>query len=108
MRRTETMSHYMDIRTLRQESGLRLRDLAELANVSQSELSKCERGLVLPDEAFFVSIAGILSVDAAGLRDTHAHLLRTATPGEGYTTAKASRSLVTRRRAEHDKSAIHV
>lgn len=82
----------MNIRTLRQNSGLKLKDLANLAGVSLAELSKCERGLALPDNNFFVSVATVLDTNAEILKETHVKLLESAAVGEGYITAKPKHS----------------
>ncbi|GAB4207758.1 MAG: DNA (cytosine-5-)-methyltransferase [Roseiflexaceae bacterium] len=102
------MNQFLDIRTIRKGAGLRLRDLAKLAGVSHSELSKCERGLVLPNDDFFASVAEVLGVDASKLQELQSRLLKTIIPGEGYVTAKALRRLVKDRKSEYSKSSIKV
>jgi DNA (cytosine-5)-methyltransferase 1 len=97
-----------DIRTLRLERGIRQRDLATVAKVSQTELSKCERGLVLPDEEFFTSIAKVLLVSSTDLRKTHSKLLETAIPGEGYATKISENSYIKQRRAQPSESIMSV
>lgn len=87
----------VDIKTLRQKHNIRLNDLADLAQVSRTDLSKCERGLSLPDNSFFMSIAEILQVDAAALQEAQQAVLKSLIPGEGYTTAKPEGSLVINR-----------
>ena len=77
----------MNIRNLRTVAKISLRDLALQANVPLSELSKCERGLVIPKSDFFCAVAKILSVAPEALSETHKLLYGEATPGEGYTTA---------------------
>ena len=97
-----------DIRSLRLAKAMSQKNLAQWASVSQTELSKCERGLVLPDEAFFISVASILEVSAEFLRETHSRLLQTAVYGEGYKTAKPEADYVIHRRTDLDKSAIPI
>ena len=87
-----------DIRTLRRSSGLRLKDLAQLANVSPTELSKCERGLTVPNTTFFAVIGKALGVDATTLEKFHAEHVKAATPGEGYTTTKPEDGVVYQRK----------
>jgi len=97
-----------DIRTLRQKHNLRLSDLARLAQVSPSDLSKCERGLILPGEDFFVSIAGVFGVDSSSLKETQQAILNTATPGEGYTTAKMEQKSIIYRKKDVINSKISI
>jgi len=97
-----------DIRTLRQNRGLRLRDLASLANVDQSELSKCERGLALPNDDFFASVAKALRVDILRIKDAHFKLVNNITPGEGYTTAKPKQRTILYRKEAINTSKIPV
>ena len=51
-----------DLRSIRTERGFGQRELARRANVSLSDLNKCERGLVLPEEPFFHAVAAALTV----------------------------------------------
>jgi DNA (cytosine-5)-methyltransferase 1 len=97
-----------DIRSLRLAKGISQKDLAKFASVSQTELSKCERGLVLPDEEFFASVATVLEVSVECLRETHSKLLDSPVYGEGYKTAKPEADYVIHRRADLDKSAISI
>ncbi|MCL4832999.1 MAG: DNA (cytosine-5-)-methyltransferase [Caldilineaceae bacterium] len=77
----------MDIRTLRQSRNIRLRDLAKLLDVTQYELSKYERGLVLPNAEIFSRLAEIFQLEPSLLISAQKDIERFATPGEGYTTA---------------------
>jgi len=97
-----------DLRSLRTKRGFGQRELALKANVSLTDLNKCERVLVLPDEPFFHAVAAALTVPADSLRAAQARLLETATPGEGYTTALTNGSFVTRRREEVDEARIPI
>jgi DNA (cytosine-5)-methyltransferase 1 len=98
----------MDIRSLRIEQKLRLKDLANKADVALTDLRKCERGLLVPDHDFFVTISKVLGVDAVTLRDAQAKLSGRLVPGEGYTTAKASRKLLFQRKAQNSSTKIRV
>lgn len=98
----------LDIRSLRLAKGIRQKDLARLASVSQTELSKCERGLVFPREEFFISVSQVLSVSATALREVHSRLLNSAVHGEGYTTAKPDADYVIHRRVQPASSAIPI
>ena len=97
-----------DLRSLRTERGFGQRELAQKANVSLTDLNKCERGLVLPDESFFHAVAAALTVPADSLREAQVKLLETATPGEGYTTALSNGFFVTRRREAVDAARIPI
>lgn len=76
-----------DIRSLRKSRGLTLQKLAASSGVSRKELSKCERGLCVPDAEFFQSVARILNVHSADLLSEHERLATDSTvAGEGYVT----------------------
>lgn len=81
------ISSSQSIRALRIASKIKQCDLAQLAAVPLSELSKCERGLVVPHREFFAAVAKILSVTEDSLIEAHTTLLRDAVFGEGYITA---------------------
>ena len=88
MRKTEVSPPLSeDVRTLRLFYGIPQRTLAQKVGVSLSELSKCERGLLLPEMSFFEAIGKILSIAPERLYKSHLSLLHSAIPGEGYTTA---------------------
>lgn len=91
-------SNYINIRTIRLARNIGQRELAEKSSVSRAELSKCERGLILPDEEFFDAVASVLSVSAKDLRTAHERLLHEAIPGEGYVTANSEEHFVLNRR----------
>lgn len=97
-----------DLRSIRTERGLGQRELALKANVSLTDLNKCERGLVLPDEDFFNAVATALTIPSESLREAQSRLLDTATPGEGYTTALPNGFYVTRRREAVDAARIPI
>ncbi len=97
-----------DIRTLRQQRGLGLRELAKIANVSLTELTRCERGLILPNKIFFEAIATVLDVNFIDLINYHEVQLRKSTPGEGYTTARPSQGSVYGRSQPLVNNAINV
>jgi DNA (cytosine-5)-methyltransferase 1 len=98
----------LDIRSLRLAKGMSQKKLAQFARVSQTELSKCERGLALPESEFFVSVARVLAVSAESLHETHTRLLATAVHGEGYKTAKPESDYVIPRNAQPNNSAIPI
>lgn len=83
---------HQDIRTLRIAAGLSFTELAERAQVDETELRKVERGLDLPVNGFVDRIATVLGVSAPSLRTAHRKLQAIATPGEGYLTAKSDAS----------------
>lgn len=89
-----------DIRSLRLATGMRLKDLAKQAQVSQSELKKCERGLIVPNDIFFSTVANVLGVSPTDLMQTHHDLLQKIALGEGYTTATPQGDFMIKRRAE--------
>jgi len=83
------MSLRKDIRARRIELGLRQRDVARHAGVSETLLRKWERGLGIPPEAQLARIADILTSKTIDLAAAQKELMAAATPGEGYTTARA-------------------
>ena len=97
-----------DIRSARLAKGIGLNELAHLAGVPRGELSKCERGLVLPSDKFFISVAKVLAVSPADLRLAHAALLETAVFGEGYATAIAKSNHRILRRSQLSGASIPV
>ena len=80
----------MNIRTLRQQHKIKLRELAQILEISQNELSKYERGLAIPNDKTFDKLANVFQIELTQLRVAQDKLLQYATPGEGYTTAKSS------------------
>lgn len=83
----------MDIRTLRQRHNLKLSDLATMLGISRHELSKYERGLVLPPDNSFDTLAALFQVDPSELRINQVKLLQHVTPGEGYATVPSSHGI---------------
>lgn len=98
----------MDIRSLRVEQGLRLKDLANMAGVSATDLRKCERGLFVPENAFFVTVSKILGVDAILLKEAQKRIWHQAIPGEGYSTAKANKKVLYPRTSLPDNSKMRI
>jgi DNA (cytosine-5)-methyltransferase 1 len=98
----------MDIRLLRVEQGLTLKGLADKAGVSVTDLRKCERGLFIPKHDFFVAVSEVLGVDTKILKEAQKQALHKATPGEGYTTAKASKNVTFPRSSPVSNSKIQV
>ncbi|PDW01704.1 DNA (cytosine-5-)-methyltransferase [Candidatus Viridilinea mediisalina] len=98
----------MDIRTLRQKHGIKLKDLANMLEISSHELSKYERGLVCPPNSLFSSLSDIFRVDVFELRNAHELLIQNAIPGEGYTTAKSSHQEIFYSRSATQSSSLKV
>jgi DNA (cytosine-5)-methyltransferase 1 len=91
------MSLVFDIRTLRQMSGVRQRDLAAAVGLSVHELMKIERGLQRIDEPFLRKICHALRIDYSDLGRA-ASLLTNPACGEGYITARPACPTTVRRR----------
>lgn len=89
-----------DLRSIRLIRGVGQKDLATKAGVSLAELSKVERGLVIPDARFLEAVGRVLSVSPQELHEAQTALLESATPGEGYVTARSGDSYVIGRREE--------
>jgi DNA (cytosine-5)-methyltransferase 1 len=97
-----------DLRSIRLDRGLGQRELALLAKVSLTELSQCERGLLLPDTGFFRAVSSALSVPLDELMRAQQVIVHEETPGEGYKTAQPSEEFVIPRRESIDSSLIPV
>ena len=95
-----------DIRSLRNGLGIRQKDLARMANVSPTELNKCERGLVAPDKKLLASISKILGVRTDVLLKTHELMWDRPVSGEGYVTKKNDMFFTIERRESPDKRMI--
>jgi len=101
-------SMLQDLRSIRLIRGMGQKDLAVEAGVPLAELSKVERGLVLPDARFLEAVGRVLSVSSHELHEAQLALLESATPGEGYVTARSEDSYVITRREEPSRSRIPV
>lgn len=77
-----------DIRALRKQHGLRLRDVAARLGVATHVLSMWERGLAVPDRDHQRSLSELYGVSMRTLQDALVRHRRSAIPGEGYTTAR--------------------
>jgi putative DNA methylase len=55
------------LRRCRQSAGLSLRELAEIGQINPAYLSRVERGIVPPSEAFIRSVAGALKIEPESL-----------------------------------------
>jgi DNA (cytosine-5)-methyltransferase 1 len=102
------MSNGRDVRSTRIAKGLRLKDLAKLARVPLSKLSKYERGLVEPDDEFLVALSRVLDVSSEQLREAQLELYQNAIPGEGYTTGSATANYIMQRRDRLNQSIIPI
>ena len=97
-----------DIRSLRIERGISQGDLARMANVPPSELSKCERGLVPPDPNVIESISSVLSVSPDALFRTHRTMFDHPVSGEGYVTSKKNTFFAVKREKAPDRDKVPV
>lgn len=88
------MSNPVTIRARRVELGLRQRDVAAAAGVSATMLRQWERGLAMPSGPQFGRLASVLDTAVDRLSRAQEDLLASATPGEGYATARAARGRV--------------
>jgi DNA (cytosine-5)-methyltransferase 1 len=88
------------IRARRIALGFPQADLARLAEVSETDLRKWERGLALPEPTAARRLADVLQMDVTGLLEAQITHARTATPGEGYTTSEAGSGTIYHRRTD--------
>jgi DNA (cytosine-5)-methyltransferase 1 len=87
------------VRALRTAAKLKLSDLATRSNMSVEALKRIERGLSdLPIEAA-QELAHSLGIETSELLIVHETFVRSATPGEGYTTSKRGNLEVTEARS---------
>lgn len=87
----------MGIRQRRIELGLRQDQLAELAGLSPHSMRMLERGLAPLEAVAGRRIARALRVPLKTLLAEHAQHAKSATPGEGYTTAEAGEGEIIQR-----------
>jgi DNA (cytosine-5)-methyltransferase 1 len=78
----------LDIRSARQLSRMRQRDLAAATGISVNELMKLERGLVSPSEKLLRQISDSLGMDVAQIIVGQNQLFENPMTGEGYVTAR--------------------
>ena len=88
----KTMKPAGDIRSRRIELGIAQKSLAEKANLSLSELSRIERGFKRPSVEQIKRLAQAFNVSAEELAADQASFIKSATPGEGYTTVRADQT----------------
>lgn len=89
-----------DIRKLRQEKKLKLKELAEAISVSQTQLSKWERGLGVPSENDYANIAKALDADLVELMNGHSKYLSNPSVGEGYVTSAPTDFFINKRQRD--------
>ena len=78
----------LDIRSARQLSRMRQRDLAAATGISVRELMKLERGLVSPSEKVLRQISNSLGMDVDRITVGQNKLFENPVTGEGYVTAR--------------------
>lgn len=88
-----------DLRALRQKKRLRQRDVAARIGLSEYQIRKWERGLVLPPPQIIEKFAEFYGVPFSALDHAQRALKASATTGEGYTTGQAQYSGI-----EHPRS----
>ncbi len=97
-----------DLRSLRLARGLRQQDVARTAGASTHELRKWERGLERPERGILERLACVLGRPVAEIEAAQDELLKRATPGEGYTTARVDKTCVFPRAQEPPSSRVRV
>lgn len=95
----------MDIRKLRLASKIKQSDLAKTVNVDISTLKRWERGLEIPEDCFLSHLADVFQTDFLALKRNQQKLVKTAIPGEGYTTLTSNQESVFPRKNEPPSSA---
>jgi DNA (cytosine-5)-methyltransferase 1 len=76
------------VRELRVNARLKLSELAEMTGIPVEKLKRLERGLASIEPRTVSKLARALGASNASVERAHAKFVRTATPGEGYTTSK--------------------
>ena len=104
----KTMKPAGDIRSRRIDLGIAQKSLAEKANLSLSELSRIERGFKRPSVEQIKRLAQAFNVSAEELAADQASFIKSATPGEGYTTVRADQTRIIDRTLLPDKTKVSV
>jgi DNA (cytosine-5)-methyltransferase 1 len=92
----------LDIRSARQVSRMRQRDLAAAAGISVNELMKLERGLVIASEKLLRQISNCLGIDVDQIAVAQSKLFANPLTGEGYVTARPESTQTIPRRKSLD------
>lgn len=83
-----------DIRTLRLKRKIRQKEVAAALRITDYEMRKFERGLVLPPPPIIRALARFFGVSHLELERAQKTFAASVAPGEGYTTAIAHASVV--------------
>jgi DNA (cytosine-5)-methyltransferase 1 len=94
----------LDIRSARQISKMRQRDLAAAAGISVRELMRLERGLTSPSEALLHQISNCLGIDSDQIVAGQNKRFENPLTGEGYVTARPEQTQVIQRRSPLDRT----
>jgi DNA (cytosine-5)-methyltransferase 1 len=94
----------LDIRTARQVSKIRQRDLAAATGISVRELMRLERGLVSPSDQLLHQISSCLGMDVVQIAVGQNQLFENPLTGEGYVTARPDSTQKILRRSPLDFS----
>lgn len=107
MRFGSSDGHFYDIRSIRQLTGVRQRDLADRAGIEVHHLMKIERGLTPLDDDIQRRILTALNIDRDFIK-SRPHLVNVPLCGEGYVTARPSGETTIARRRDPDPKKKHV
>jgi DNA (cytosine-5)-methyltransferase 1 len=86
----KSMTEPSDTRLLRLNLGMAQKELARISKISTSDISKIERGLIVPSARQAQALAEALDANAKSIIKAHNALIETRAPGEGYTTARSN------------------
>lgn len=92
LQRSQPLVGSRDLRALRLRRRLRQRDVAAAVGITDHELRKWERGLVLPPKAPLEALAQFYGVSSTELKRAQIFYAASVAPGEGYTTSPAHHS----------------
>ena len=81
-----------NIRALRVKHKLKQRDVAAKLGVSDYQMRKWERGLVLPPSHIMSAMANLYQVASSVLESNQISFMKSVSPGEGYTTKQPNYS----------------
>ena len=97
-----------DIRNRRIMMKLKQKDISALTDISNSELCKYERGLIMPSKKKILQLSKVLSIPAEDLHSSQKFFVDNPLSGQGYVTNKTHKPYVRKRKYKINKNKISV
>lgn len=98
----------LSLRHIRRVHGFSYQQLSTLADVSETDLRKWERGLEFPDVDALKRLADVFKMDELELRSEQLERSKLVVRGEGYTTAKVTHKVTVERSASPPAGRLRV